>query len=646
MKRLLKIVGIVIALLVVAAIGLGLALPFIIDANQYKGYIVKTVKDKTGRDLTLKGPIGLSVFPWLGVELNDVTFGNAPGFGPAPMASVKKAGVAVKLWPLLHKELVVKKILLDGLTLDLAKNAHGETNWADLVGKKSEAAPATPTAPSHAPMVEVLSIGAVDVSHADITWRDLASGKVTRLRNVRLRVGEMAPRVPAAVHLGLDLQSGTRAPVRATFDSRATFDPAQQSLRLSNIKLQVGDLRADGSVDGTHLFGTPAFAGALRVEPFDLRALLTQWGALPAGLPAGALKKVAATVAFDASSRAVRLSKLALTVDDSTLTGNAAIDNLNKPSYRFDLAVDRLDADRYLPPKTTAKTKPRGGKPGGTPATPAEQAAVVIPLHLLRTLDVAGRLRIGTLKAFGVRSSAVDAPVNAGGGVLRFGPATAKLYGGGYRGDVRLDARGPVPALTLNETLERVALGPFLKDAGLFDKFEGQGNVQAALNARGRDAKEIRASLNGSGSADVANGVLRGVDLRKMTDEIEQAVKTKQYGTLASLAPQKTDQTPFTALKASVQVRNGIVSNNDLAVRAAPLAAGGRGIANLVNETLDYTLLVNTFPIKVSGPFSAPKFAPDWNLILRNQGQKALDKEREKLQQRLDNKLQDLFKKR
>ena len=102
------------------------------DVNQYKPFIIEQVKLQTGRDLSIQDEIQLSVFPWLGLEISNVTLSNAPGFGDLPYARINKLDVKIELLPLLKKDLSIDKVLLHGLYLSLQKNAQGQNNWQDL----------------------------------------------------------------------------------------------------------------------------------------------------------------------------------------------------------------------------------------------------------------------------------------------------------------------------------------------------------------------------------------------------------------------------------------------------------------------------------------------------------------------------------
>ena len=106
LKILLAVFGALLLLIVAAAI----ALPLLFDPNDYRDKIAEAVKKETGRSFAV-GDIRLAVFPWLRVELKDVSLGNAEGFGPAPMLTVQRAELGVRLLPLLqHKRIEARMV--------------------------------------------------------------------------------------------------------------------------------------------------------------------------------------------------------------------------------------------------------------------------------------------------------------------------------------------------------------------------------------------------------------------------------------------------------------------------------------------------------------------------------------------------------
>ena len=141
MSRLIKVVGLVLGVIVLllATVLIGVSLLF--DPNDYKDQITTAVADATGRDFTLEGDLSLGVFPRLSIEVGAAQLGNAPGFGNAPFAAIDGARLQIGLFPLLSKRIEIDEARLQGLRVNLARNAAGVTNWQDI-GAGSNAAPA------------------------------------------------------------------------------------------------------------------------------------------------------------------------------------------------------------------------------------------------------------------------------------------------------------------------------------------------------------------------------------------------------------------------------------------------------------------------------------------------------------------------
>src|SRR5690606_8341893 len=113
------------------------------------------------------GELGLTVFPWLAVEVGRSTLGNAQGFGEQPFASFEQANLSVRLMPLIFRqEVMIGTASLDSLMLNLQVAADGSNNWDDLA-QAGEAAPEEPEQP--AGTLESLDIANVQVSNARIT---------------------------------------------------------------------------------------------------------------------------------------------------------------------------------------------------------------------------------------------------------------------------------------------------------------------------------------------------------------------------------------------------------------------------------------------------------------------------------------------
>jgi AsmA protein len=342
-------------------------------------------------------------------------------------------------------------------------------------------------------------------------------------------------------------------------------------------------------------------------------------------------------IKLDLKTQSLEITNMALGFDESRLTGTLALKNFEKPAYRIDLALDQIDLDRYIPAPAPAAP---GTKAPAAPAQPVE-----IPLSLLRSLDVKGKLQIGKLKAMNLHSSDVVIQVTANNGLITLGPNQAKLYSGKYAGKTSLDVRGKTPLLAIDESVSGIELAPALKDAMQFDKFTGIADLSAKVTAQGLDAGQIMQTLNGTAAFSVQKGAVKGMDLKKMIDTIKTAQRDNLLQKLTELKPQGTDETPFSQLSGTAQIKNGIVQNNDLKVQSPDLVnVSGAGSADLPKQTLDYRITVGQYPVVISGPFASLKFRVDTSALIKGKVEEKKTEVKEKVEQKLEQKLKDKLK--
>jgi len=109
LKWLLRL-SVVFVLLILAAIILA---PKFLDPNDYKDQLADVVRKETGRALVIKGDLKLSIFPWIGVNTNEMTLSQpnhlSRDFGGGNMLEVDSAEIRVKTMPLLRSLFAEKK---------------------------------------------------------------------------------------------------------------------------------------------------------------------------------------------------------------------------------------------------------------------------------------------------------------------------------------------------------------------------------------------------------------------------------------------------------------------------------------------------------------------------------------------------------
>ena len=136
MNRSLKIVGIVIALLLVAAI----ALPFLVDVNSFRPRLESELSTALGRQVKV-GNLSLSLLSG-SVSADNVSISDDPAFSASPFVQAKQLKVGVELIPLIFsKALHVTELTLDEPQIALVRSASGKWNFSSLGGNAAKSAP-------------------------------------------------------------------------------------------------------------------------------------------------------------------------------------------------------------------------------------------------------------------------------------------------------------------------------------------------------------------------------------------------------------------------------------------------------------------------------------------------------------------------
>jgi AsmA protein len=658
--RTAKILGIAVGA-VIALIALALlAVRLFVDPNDYKPRIAAAVKNATGRELKLEGAIKLSVFPWIALELGPASLGNSPGFSDEPFVSFRHASVRVKLLPLLSKRLEVGRVEVDGLDLKLLKNAEGKGNWQGF-GRAEGSAPAAaqPKAGGEA----LQGIEGIKITNARVTYENLT------LANLNLETGSFADKrvVPVTLHVDAERGLAEHASLDVRFDFSADAEDEKYSiaalnlnclltrpgndkpLRFSvtapdiavNLKAQTLSAPAyevnaagaivNGSVKATAIVDALAATGSVKLAPLVVREWLPRVGvAIPTTRDEKALSLVSASGDFSYGKHAVRFEQLEATLDDTHLKGTLALD-LTTEAVKFDLTVDTLDVDRYLPPPP----------PPGTPVPVVAPEPKPKSAEASKPLDANGTLVVGSVHVAPLDLSNVKVTVATNEKVMHIFPLRAQIYGGQYSGDVTLDSHTPMPALSLDEHLSGIDVGKLMAKDSKYLHVSGRGNVNLKATARGQGAEAILKTLNGKFDLNVADGAVEGIDLGYELGRAEALIRREGMPNTPN-----SKRTKFDAFRMSADIAAGIADTHDITMNSPVLKITGQGNANLPAKTVDLSLLADTLkmagntpltiPVRVTGSLTDPTVKPDIEALAKGQL-------KEKLKDVLQDKLKGLF---
>jgi AsmA protein len=637
MKTAFKWTAIAAAALVVVVIAALLIIPAFIDVNRYKPELEKYVSEATGRPLSVGGDVRLSLFPWAGVSFSDLKLGNTPAFAEKDFLTVKSFDVRVKLLPLLFKQVEVDRLVVLEPRIFLVSNKDGRVSW-DFGAKPAEAGPSTQPGPTPAPTglpVQSLMVGELSIQNGRLTWIDHGKGSHREISRMNLSLKDVSLERPVRFSFSA---SFNQKPLAA----EGRFGPVGANIGQGAVPLEVKaeafdqlKLQIKGTVE--NLLAAPRASLSVEASEFSPRKLFAEIGQpLPAAAAdARVLERLAFTAAVKADAKAVSVSDGSLALDDSKLTFNLNAREFSKPDLTFDFKLDRIDLDRYLPPKAAASQQKapeaQAAPPGGQPASATAEKTDYTPL---RQLIMDGRVAVGQLTVNSAKLEDVNLRVAARDGVLSLDPLTMKLYQGTASGKTVVDVKGPSPVTDLQLHLDRVQVHPLLKDLAGKDFLEGTAKAQMTLSMTGDDPARIKQTLGGKGSFVVSDGAIIGVDLAGMARNIKAALG----GEVKSGPKPRTD---FAELLVPFTIDNGVAHTSETTLKSPLLRLLAAGKADLVRETLDFrvdTKLVGTIkgqgdeksrsgidvPILVSGSFSNPSFRPDLEGIAKGELKKAL----------------------
>jgi AsmA protein len=163
MKRILLIgAGIVVALLIVIVV----AVPFFIDANQFKPKAESEASAALGRQVTI-GSLELSLLHG-GVVANNLTVADDPAFSRNSFLNAKSLKIGVEMWPLItSRQVHVTSLTVQEPQIALVKSANGKWNF-DSLGAKSPKKDTSPASSSGQFTVQDFSLkdGRIDVVQA------------------------------------------------------------------------------------------------------------------------------------------------------------------------------------------------------------------------------------------------------------------------------------------------------------------------------------------------------------------------------------------------------------------------------------------------------------------------------------------------
>jgi AsmA protein len=262
----LKIIGIVVAVLLLIAI----ALPFLINVNTFRPKLESALTQALGREVKV-GNLSLSILSG-NVSAEDLSIADDPAFSKNPFIQAKSLKVGVEVMPLIFsKALHVTDITLDKPEIALLRDASGKWNFSSLGNKSS--APSQPTAASNEPSsTPDLSVKKLEVKDGSLSVnRANSSVKPHVYSDVNISVTDFSPTSQFPYTVTANLPAGGTAKLDGKAGPINSADVSETPID-AKISVKGLDLTASGFVDpSTGIAGIATFDGALNSNGKVLR---------------------------------------------------------------------------------------------------------------------------------------------------------------------------------------------------------------------------------------------------------------------------------------------------------------------------------------------------------------------------------------
>ena len=677
MKVLKILLAGVAGLVLLAVLGVGAAL-LIVDGQFVKTRLERAMKEKN-RTLAIEGTPQLKLYPVAGLVLGKTTLSEAGS--DRLFVGLDSADVAVRVMPLLSGEVRVEKLSVAGLNANVVKGRDGTMNFADLLGPEKPhpederrelpkvtiadvaieraqlsyrddatgqeatvadlnlktgrldgAAPGPVslsvriTGKKPAMDVRAQAAGAMrfNLGRQELAFDGFSASAKGRLEQDTLAVEFAAPKVeitPAKAEgaqvKGTLQVKGPQRNVNLVFRIEGIQGSAD-ALSLATMALDIDAATAGNSVKGK--VATPV-KGNLKARTWELPQIVADLTIAGPALP-----QKTVTLPIRAAARA-DLARQSAALDVSTKFDESSIQaKLGAAKFEplvatFDIAIDRLNLDRYLPPER--KDSPSKGDDK-------------VDLSALKGKTVSGKIAVGALTVKRVKLEKVQAQVKLANGRLEVAPYSANLYGGTLNGALTADANGN--RIAVKETAQNVGIGALLRDYAQKDLLEGRGNVALDVQTAGGTVTALKKALAGSARIEMKDGAIKGVNLADSSRNLKSALGGKVS------KPDSTQKTDFSEMSASFKIANGVARNDDLKAASPFLRLGGAGDLDIGNNSINYlakaTLAATskgqggrdvsqvagvTIPVKLTGALDKPDWTVDYSGMLGSSGGGAVE---------------------
>ena len=418
--------------------------------------------------------------------------------------------------------------------------------------------------------------------------------------------------------LGTEIGTERLGPFGLTARATGTLTALSANVRINAVG---GNLSAKGT--GSGLASQPVFDVAVNADHPAVGTLISSLSPLyrPKGGAIGPLKLEALLKGGEGS---YAVSRLDITAGKTTLSGKGDLNTRGaRPTLTASLDGGVIDLNPFLPRRTTndgsATTTPSGipgpsGSAGGKDGTSAGRfSGTPFDTQPLGLMDA--DLSIGA-KALLYRQFTVDSPAirtTLKDRRLTISEIAGKMFDGAFKMTGELDGRS-VPRIRGDVTVTKANVGKALFQAAAFDLQGGITDFSLNVTGEGVSPRQLIAALDGAGQLSSRDGIIKGFDLKSVSDRLKNLDRALDLLSLFGTA-MAGGQTKFSTLDGTFKIDKGVMRTSDIKLVADAGEGRVAGFADMPRWQMDFNgefrltehPKAPPFRMRAVGPIDNPK---------------------------------------
>lgn len=565
MKLILKLL---LGLVVIVIIAIGAVL-FLIPANSLKPLLVQGISSELGREVAIDGDLNWQFWPPVTIKADGLRLANLPGFEPANMIRAAEVEIAVDLLANFNGVAKLDRLRLIDPEIYLQRGSDGQANWDLYPSDASAPAREEPLQPSDRPDLPRLSVGSIAIENGLFRYFDDQANVSHVIDEIALSLMETEG---ALVIDGGALYNNEAISIDGRVDDlnaavAGASVPVQLGVRSGLFDLAVAGLVGSGEADAITLDLT-----------VDRVTALADWLDSALVLPAETPEIIALRSTFSVMPEQVNVTEFSVVATPWQISGQADLALGDQPKLSGFLDLGTIDLTPWMVNTSEQPPSEEAAPPTAASGWPDEPIELPLPLPL--SIDLS--LIFTSIKVDQLEIGPGTVAIYADNLTARVELSELSLYAGDMSLGVAVGDFGDVPSITARIDAANVQALPTLQAVADFDRLEGLANIDADLSTSGSSIKAMIENLQGQGGVSFRDGAILGINLASTLRQIASLGLSGE-----AEGPRQTD---FAELSGTFAIQSGIVTNEDLQLRAPILRLEGAGTVDLPVQSLDYAV--------------------------------------------------------